>query len=295
MKNIEKVVIKLDEYSKLINVLSTDTESLKKVARFDNAFNQLTANHKKLEELHSIWMKDVTPFEKTKNKKRADLEKHTMQVIRIMQVFAYDKKKKNLQKQLECLSSDYVKNASDLDLIKIAKKIWLIANKHEGTPLSFVNKIKSTLNPDNSLGLIKFEQKYGLSQDMIRNIEKASLQFIDSIHPYEAELNGKTKTGNEIKKLLKDTDKLLTNNIDRYVLLFNYDKPGYYKEYRWIRENSSTKKVHEPDVQSPLKVDMVPETEEHNLVTTETHEIIAENKPKPRTVHRVIPEKKEEL
>jgi hypothetical protein len=108
-------------------------------------------------------------------------------------------------------------------------------------------------------------------------------------------LKGKTKTGNEIKKLMKETDKLLTNNIDRYVLLFNLDKPGFYKEYRWIRENSSAKKVNELNVPSLPKDEMIQGKDEPNLVTVEEQTIKAEDKPKPRTPRRVNPEKKEEL
>lgn len=292
MYNIEKLAIKLDDYAQLINLLSKDIEILNKVSRFKAAFKQLTSNQKKLVNLHAILSKDITTTEKVKSNRRKDLEEKTLQVIRIMQVFAYDKNKKSLQKQLECLSSEYVKNASDRELIKISKKIWLKANKVEGSPLTFADKIKSSLNPDNLVALIKFEQKYGLSPDMIKNIEEASIKFIESIHPCQSEMKEKVKAAEKIKLLKKQTEKLLLNNIDHFVLLFEIENPSFYNEYHQLRENQLPYKIIETLDQEQIKELMDQESDAKKSVVVEDPIILAEPKPRPKTARKANPENK---
>jgi hypothetical protein len=295
MKNNEKIPFILDDYAQIISLLSKNIENLNKVLRFKNALEQLKLNQKKLTDLYAIITIDIAPIEAVKLNLRKDLEGKTMQIIRIMQIYAYDKKKKNLQKQLECLTTEYVKNSSDLELIKIAKKIWTIANKNEGTPLSFSEKIKASLNPDSSLALIKFEEKYGLTPKMIKNIEIAILKFIDSMHPYNSELKKKEKAFEKIKLVNKQNKKLLENNIDHYILLFELENPKLYKEYRLIRENKSAKTTDEPLEEVKTTETTGQESEMQNLVVAEDKIKITEPKSKPKTAHKANSEEKNDL
>ena len=295
MKNNEKIAFILDDYAQIISLLSRNTENLNKVSRFKNALEQLKLNQKKLTDLYSIITIDITPIETVKLNQRKDLEGKTMQIIRIMQIFAYDKKKKNLQNQLECLTTEYVKNSSDLEVIKIAKKIWTIANKNEGTPLSFSEKIKSSLNPDNSLALLKFEEKYGLTLGMIKNIETAILKFIDSMHPYNSELKKKEKAFEKIKLIKKQNEKLLGNNIDHYILLFELENPKLYKEYRSIRENKLAKTTDEPVKEVKSIETTGQESDTQNLVATEENIKLTEPKSKPKISNKAISDEKDNI
>ena len=295
MKNIEKIAIKLDDYAQIISLLSRNIEKLNKVSRFKKALEQLKLNQKKLTDLYSIITIDTAPIETVKLKRRKDLEGKTMQIIRIMQIYAYDKKKNNLLKQLVDLTSEHVKNSSDLELIKIAKKIWMIANKNEGMPLSFSEKIKSSLNPDNESALLKFEEKYGLTPEMIKNIEISTIKFIDSIHPYKGELKKKDKAVEKIKSIKKQNEKLLENNIDRYILLFELENPSLYKEYRWIRENKSAITTDEPIEEVKSTEPTGQESNMQNLVAAEDNRKLTEPKSKPKTAHKAISEEKNDL
>lgn len=237
MGNIKNYAAKLESYAQIISVLSKNNEILNKVSRFQIASEQLSSNQKKLVDLNSLLGKDISAIEKVKNNRRKELVKSTMPVIRIMQVFAHDKKKKNLQERLEYLTSEYVQNCSDIELIKISKKIWLIASKYGGYSTTFTSKIKSTLNPDNSKAIIKFEKEYSLNSKMIKNIEEADISFIESMLLYQGEMKEKEKVAMKMKKINKQTKNLLANKIDRFVLLFESKNPGFYKEYSQLREN----------------------------------------------------------
>ena len=282
MENINSYTVKLNTYAQIISVLSKNNEIMKKVSRFQIAAEQLSSNQKKLVDLHSLLGKDISTTEKVKNTRRKELVKNTMPVIKIMQVFAHDTKKKKLQDRLEYLTSEYIQNCSDMELIKISKKIWLIANKYGGYSTSFTSKIKSTLNPGNSKAIIKFEKEYSLNSDMIKNIEDADISFIESMLLYQGEMKEKEKVAMKMKKINKQTKNLLANKIDRFVLLFESKNPGFCKEYQQLRENQEPKQSEETSNQKSLQQNIVIEEKQVNQ---------AEPKLKPTKPGRTNPEK----
>ena len=200
MGKIKNLALKLDGNAQIISVLNKYVEILKKSSRFEIAVEQLNSNQKKLMDLQVLLDKDITNIAKDKNSHRKQLEESTISVIKIMWAFAFDKKKKDLQQRLKYLTSEYVQNCLDYELIKISKKIWLIANKHGGHSLTFVDKVKSSLNRDKAKAAAKFEMEYGLNSDMIKNIEDSTIRFIESMHLYQDEMSEKEKAAGEIKR-----------------------------------------------------------------------------------------------
>jgi hypothetical protein len=274
MESIKNYSGALDRYADIINILSSSEESLKKVSRFQIAVEQLNSNQNKLMELFPLLNKDITSVEKVKNKRRVELIEKNMPVIRIIQAFAFDKKKKNIQKQVEYLTSDYVQNCSDNELIKISKKIWLITTKNAGYATTYIDKIKSTLNPDESKANIKFKKEYGLKPEMIKNIEESNIKFIESMLIYHAEMKEKEKLALKIKKINKQTKNLISNKIDRFVLLFEKDNPNFFLEYRALREKQENTELI---ITSKLEADNENYLPEHEQMNTTEPKIKTEN------------------
>ena len=100
MEKVENFTLKLDRNTQVISVISRNSEVWNKVSKFQNAVDQLNTNQEKLVELQSLLNKDISAIEKIINNSRKELEERTMSVVRIMQVFAHDKKKKKLQSQM---------------------------------------------------------------------------------------------------------------------------------------------------------------------------------------------------
>src|ERR1035437_6242160 len=100
MENIENFTLKMDRNAQVIGILSKNAEVWNKVSKFQAAVDRLMANQQKLSDLHAVLNKDISAIEKAKNERRKELEDRTMTVVRIMQVFAHDKKKGKLQRKL---------------------------------------------------------------------------------------------------------------------------------------------------------------------------------------------------
>lgn len=245
MKKIKNYAEKLDSYAEIISLLSSNNKIPEKISRFQIAVEQLNSNQKNLMELYPLLNKDITSSEKVKNKRRVELIDKHMPVIRIMQAFAFDKKKKNLQKQVEYLTSDYIQNCSDNELIKISKKIWQIATKNAGYATTYIDKIKSTLNPNETKANIKFKKEYGLKPEMIKNIEESNIKFIESLLIYKAEMKEKEKIAMKMKKINKQTKNLLSNKIDKFVILFEREKPSFFNDYTTLREKQELTELAE--------------------------------------------------
>jgi len=245
MENIENFTLKVDRNAQVIGILSRHAEVWNKVSKFQAAVDQLNSNQKKLVDLLALLNKDITAAEEAKNERRKELEDRTMTLVRIMQVFAHDKKKGKLQRKLYHLNYEYIENCLDLELINISKEIWLIANKVGGYALTFKSKIKSALDPDLLKATSKFEKEFGLSAEMIKNLEEAMLSFIKAMIPYNQEMTEKEKVAMKMKEINKKTKKLLSNKIDGFVLMFENESPAFHKEYYELREDHYYKYVKE--------------------------------------------------
>jgi len=236
MENENNYEVELDSNNKIISLLSSNDQILKKVSRFQIATDQLISNQKKMMEFHPQLSKDITATEKTRTKRRTELIDKNLPVLRILQAFAFDKKKKGLQKQLDYLTLDYIKKCTDKKLIKISKKIWLLATKYSGYATTYVDKIKSTLHPNETNAMIKFKNEYGLKPEMIKTLEDSNIKFIEAILLHQSEMKEKEKVAGKMKKINKQTKNLLSNKIDRFALMFEKDNPNFYLEYRTLRE-----------------------------------------------------------
>ena len=237
--------LKLESNERILALLSGNKETVSKITRFQVAIKQFVGNQKKLEVLLSLSGRDISGIEQVKNISRVHLEESVTAVIRILQVFAHDRQKRNLQMEIYHLTAEFIKNCLDIELIKISKKIWLILSKYTDYSPTFIKRVKALLKPDGSKDAVKFEQEYGLSEKMIKHLEETMIQFIENMLLFEAELKEKEKADIKIKKVNKKIKKLLVNKIDRFMVLFEQENPEFYDQYRVLRDNQMSKKLKE--------------------------------------------------
>lgn len=116
---------------------------------------------------------------------------------------------------------------------------------------------------------------------MIKNLEDAIINFIKAMLPYKSEMAEKEKAALKMKEIHKKTKKLLTDKIDGFVLMFEDRNPGFYKEYRDLRQDHHYKHVKETINQ---------ETDFHDLLHVENEIDEAKPKPKPKNRQKANPE-----
>lgn len=278
MEKIENFTSKMDRNAQVIGILSRYAGVWNMVPKFQAAVDRLISNQDKLVELYALLIADVSEIENAKQVQRKELQDRTMSVVRIMQVFAHDKKKGKLQGKLYHLTNEYVENCLDLELLEISKEIWLIVNKFGGYALTFKSKITAAFDPEHVRATSKFEKEFGLNPEMIKNLEEAILSFIKAMIPYNEELAKKEKAATKMKEINKKTKKLLANKIDGFVLMLEDQNPGFYKEYVELREDHHYKHVKETEEQETDFQDLLPEEDEK-----------VEAKPKPTKAQKANP------
>jgi hypothetical protein len=246
MEKIGSFALKMDRNAQVIGILSRYSGVWNKVSKFQAAVDQLNSYQGKLVELYAMLVNtDLSAIENAKQDRRKELQDRTMTVVRIMQVFAHDKKKGKLQRKLYHLTNKYVESCLDLELLAISREIWHIANKSGGYSLTFKSKMAAALDPENGKATSKFEKEFGLIPEMIKNLEEAILNFIKAVIPYKEEMMEKENVATKMKEINKKTKKLLANKIDGHVLSFEVQNPGFYKEYTDLREDHSDTHVKE--------------------------------------------------
>jgi len=280
MENIGSFTLKMDRNAQVISILSSYAGVWNRIPKFLAAVGRLNSYQEKLIELNALLDKDISAIENTKQDQRKQLQDITMTLVRIVQVFARDKKKVKLQRKLYHLTHEYLENCSDLELIEISKKIWQIANKFGGYALTFKSKITAALDPEHVKATNKFEKESGINPEMIKNLEDAILNFIKATIPYNEELAEKDKVATKMKAINKKTKKLLTNKIDGYVLMFEDEDPDFYKEYTELREDHYNKQVKGTTEQ---------ETDFQDLLLEENEIVEARPKLKPKKPHKENP------
>jgi len=231
MDNINDFSIKLDKNAQIIDLLSKYANVWNNNSTLQQVVDALISNQRTLEELFALFSKELTTSDLSKNDLRKELETCVVTIVKILQSFAQKKEKIKLLEQLYHLNQEYIQNCSDKELIKIAKKSWLNANKYGGYALTFVNKIKASLNPDNLKITRKFEKEFGLNPEMIKKLEEALLRFIEAKVQNKVEMEEKETLAIKIKEINKQSKKIILKKIDRYALLVEIDKPDFYLEY----------------------------------------------------------------
>jgi hypothetical protein len=258
MGNIEKLKTKFNLNTQILNVLDKEAEILKTASMFQNAVDQLSSNQKILKDLNVLIVKDISNIEKNKNDIRKELLKSTIMVTLILQVFAFDTGKKKLKERLEYLTSDYIRQSSDTELVKIAKKILLLANKYSGISVKSTGKSKLESKVEPVTTIVKFEKEYGLYPEMVKNIEESRIRFIESMNLYLDEMKEKRKMAINVKVLTKQNEKLLKEKIDRFVLLFEMEKPDFFNEYQQLRGIRAPEKTAKKQTQkSKAQIELV--------------------------------------
>ena len=273
MKDFKDYNLILDRNAQLIDVLSRNIEVWNKVSKFQAAVDQLKSNQKKLLKLNALLCKDLTSIEKEKNDRRKELEDRTMTVVRILQNFAHDKQKIKLQERLYYVIPENVQNYLDAGLINVSKKIWKDANKYGEYEQTFIRKINSALHPTKLDSINKFQKEFGLSPDMIKNLEEDILNFITAMHPYNEEIDKMVEVALKMKKINKKTKKLVTNKIDRLVRNFENDNPAFYNEYFDLKDH----------FYKPIEEALNEDTASQDLILDENQMIQVEPKGKKQT------------
>lgn len=237
MDKVKKLTLNMDDNAQIISLISRGVEITKNIAIIQVAFKQFISKQKKMAALNALLSQDLSELEQNMLIRREELIEITIQVIKILQCFSLDQRKKNLQQRLKCFTSGYIQGCSDSELLKISKKTELISNRYGGILYSNLNNSKYPENTDSSLSILNFGKEYGLNRELIFQLEEAKNRFIRSVHSYHLEKKGREKAAKRIKFLNKQTDKLLATKIDRFIPLFEVENPGFYKDYCRLREN----------------------------------------------------------
>jgi len=220
MKSYKISMRKIDSFKSISNVLAQFKKQTEDIQGFRESVDELNKKIKKLDHLQIIAAKDASLTEEVKNKYRSELIDKALQIITILKIHAYDKKKAKLRKLLEKFSSEEFHKSSDSKLIKLLQKTWQVIRKLEGYSVAFSDKLNLKKIAKNTEVVSRLEKQFGISTLLINDLEEAYISFINAFYDYENELTEKIEVIIKIKKNIGDTEKLVGKKIDLYFSIF---------------------------------------------------------------------------
>ncbi len=227
MKNKENR--KLNMYLNVNEILEKNIDTWGKIPELKNAYNDFVDNVKKITGLKKEQEKDTKSIRKLKENTRINLIDKLFPVKNILEVYAYDRKKTKPIKNANISRNKLLKNKDSL-LIDTSKSIWKKAEKLYSQSVLPVEKVKSNSKKYKDL------TKYGLSDKILDELDKARKEFSEVRLKYKNQLSDKKMCTKKINSLLKQTNRLLKKKIDKLMVLVERENPQFFKKYKESRK-----------------------------------------------------------
>lgn len=282
MQMKEKQNVRFKMYLEVSGVMEKNVDKWTLVGELKNTYDEFVSNNDKLIELKGEHEKDIRPIINDKTKKREQLINNAVPISNVLQVFAFDKNDKGLAKTIN-FSRNKLNKSKDSELIDKCNTIWKAAKKLYGKSINTAEQVisnskKSKQDAPNING-------YGLTGQMIDELEEANKLFIDAILALKDAVSHRNKSAKKITEVMKDNDRLLGYKMDRLMTLFETGQKDFYKSYREARtvkydelENAAAAKP------ATANVEAGEETEQKDT-TKEDHAYKASDSSKPASAN----------
>lgn len=243
MEQVDVILRRVEHNKTLISNLQKNS-NLTNYKVFNSVMFKLAERITKLEKLAE---EIVQPLDQVFTKK--DIQKNNLltnfkHVVGILNLVE-GKRSKKIKKIYQ--SDKKLQKISDKQLISVSKDAVTIANKLGGFSVAGFDKITTKTLQIKFERARKLSEDLGLTQDKVKKLEEATLNFARTMVEVNVIIKEKSKVMNQMTKLLDANDKLLEQRMDKFVEV--YEKPGsnFSKTYKSLRvpEDSGKKEKKE--------------------------------------------------
>jgi hypothetical protein len=112
---------------------------------------------------------------------------------------------------------------------------------------------------------------YGLTNEIINDMEDACKQYIDTTLELRDSISKKNKNLKKISKKINENSKILKNKVDKYITLFEASEKDFFNNYHsarmMIKENKTSRKNKNTQAKSKNQMP-VENIDEDKTITT---------------------------
>lgn len=244
--------LQIDMYKNVIYFLNANINRFPPATSLRNAIENLNRYHVQLSDLYLQLSTLSENGTQDKTNIRKELIKQIDPVANLLKIYAFDYKKKNVYKKVQKFNAPYLVECSDMDLISAARKISKIAHQQVGYSLADMKNVSRKKIKNTSESINDMETGYGLTPEIIKNIENVYVRYIQSLVHFEDEMDSRKIIVNDIKKLHHKANNVLENNIDMFMQMHFIDDKELYMGYQKSRKIVSIKKDNEGIIQENI-------------------------------------------
>jgi chaperonin cofactor prefoldin len=213
-----KISDKILKYHHLYDVMENNLDEWSKIDQFKTSYDEFVRNLKKLNKLNIVLEKDFSaPVASLENLKK-DLNASLLPIFDLLELYAGDNNKKNLNKKISKFRRDLDKLAGS----ELTGKIDQIGGYAEKKLKKAEDKTKK----------IKALEGYGLSLGMIEELKKEKENYLKNRESLKTELKELKKTEKEIKKIFCKNDQIINKRLKKFMSMFKNSDPEFYNDFK---------------------------------------------------------------
>jgi hypothetical protein len=203
---------KLKMYENLVAVMIQHLEVWKPVAELSAGFDSFVRNYKKLNDLIAEAEKPIDTLVQKHADKQQKLADLLLPVVDVVLVYLKDIGNKAQRKTLKRRAAK-IGQMKGGKISKLAASILDLGNRD----------MEKEHPPDLSM--------YGLTEEIIGEIQQTAMEYSEVESEFKAVLNQKKKAIRGIRKLISRNDLLLDSRLDVMIRLFEASHPDFYNDY----------------------------------------------------------------
>jgi hypothetical protein len=217
----EKHARKLAMYENVMAVMDKHLPVWKRVREMSKANDMFVRNYKKLTDLKTSAEKPVHQLTDQLADRRAVLTRAIARVIGVISLYAADTKNKPLRKRTS-ISGREIEKLSNKQLRGL---VDLIVNEYARTG-------REGTGQENIL------REYGVTPDMINDLEKATADLVDAARAAKAGEKTVEEAREGFRKVIARNDQLLKTRMDRFIKLFEQSHGSFFRDYQEARSET---------------------------------------------------------
>jgi len=203
---------RLNAYNRVMGVLKSNSELFDGTEVFKSAVEEFSTRRDELFKIEAEIKKGSKPVVYAKNKMKRRLALEGAGLASIIALYAYEHRNIELEKDVRYSYSDLYKSREALFIAKI------------GTILEIAEKNADVL------------KDYRVSGEDLAAFRGLAVEFTSLAESAGEAVTRRIANNKRSRELMNEIEELLTNRIDRIVLIMKQDHPDFYRAYHAARQ-----------------------------------------------------------
>jgi hypothetical protein len=232
MKQVDPIFEQVASYQNLLTLLQKNS-NLAHYGSFNKSVVKLSANQADMARLSVFLNKEIEQVSEKREGQKINLSLQYLQLAGILNLIEGKRsKKRSLNVTLK-----KVERLKSKELIKLAQKAILLANKLGGFSIGSINDVSPNALNDKFIQAKELSEEFGLTAEKVKKLEDSCMAFMKANVEVENARKGQAKIVKLITRKLDQNARIYKNKIEKFVQIYEKPDSSFMKAYKGLRQN----------------------------------------------------------